>query len=196
MAVPFISIADLQEYLGLTADVERARIALDAACDTVKKISEQSLDFVADDVVVLDSEGTDSLLLPEMPVYEVSSVVGPGAYSLVLGTDYVVDRESGTVQTKRLTSKFLKGRQIYTVTYTHGYVSDASVPGLPSDVIEWPSALRMVTLQLASRIYDQGIASSESVGGVSISFAAPEAPVLTDRERSLLEKSIGVGRRR
>lgn len=151
---------------------------------------------MAGDVVALDSEGTDTLLLPEMPVYSVASVVGPGSYALVLGTDYVLDKESGTLRTKTLTSRFLKGRQIYTVTYTHGYVSDDSVPGLPSDVIEWPSALRMVTLQLASRIYDQGIVSSESVGGVSMSYATAEAPVLTDRERSLLEKSVGVGRRR
>lgn len=196
MALPFISIVDLQNYLGLTVDQDRAKIALDAAVDIVKKVSEQSLEFVADDVVVLDSDGTDTLLLPEMPVYGVSSVVGPGAYTLVLDTDYVLDRESGSLRTKSLTSKFLKGRQIYTVTYTHGYVTDDSVPGLPADVIEWPSALRMVTLQVASRIYDQGIVSSESVGGVSMSFAAPEAPVLTDRERSLLERSIGVGRRR
>lgn len=196
MALPFISKTDLDNYLGYTTDVDKSGIAIDAACDITRKVSGQSLDFVANDVVVLDSEGQESLLLPEMPVYSVASVVDQNNRTLVEGTDYEFDSEAGYLQTKRRGSKFAIGRKVYTVTYTHGYVSDAGVVGLPADVIEWPSALRMVALQLATRIYDQGIVSSESVGGVSMSYAAPEALVLSDRERSLLEAVVGVGRRR
>lgn len=196
MSLPFISNTDLENYLGLTTDVDKAAIAADSACDIIRKTLDQALDFVADDEVLLDSEGLDYLLLPELPVYSVSSLTGPGGSELVQGTAFVLDRESGSLRTKNLTSRFLKGRQIYTAVYTHGYVSDADAPGLPADAIEWPSSLRMVALQLASRIYDQGIVSSESVGGVSMSYAAAESMVLTDRERSLLERAVGVGRRR
>lgn len=196
MSLPFISNADLENYLGLTTDVDKAAIAADTACDVIRKTLDQNMDFVADDEVVLDSEGLDFLLLPEMPVYSVTSLTGPGGSELTQGTTFVLDKESGSLRTKNFGSKFLKGRQIYTAVYTHGYVSDAAAPGLPADVVEWPSSMRMVALQLASRIYDQGIVSSESVGGVSMSYAAPESIVLTDRERSMLERAVGVGRRR
>lgn len=196
MAHPFVSIVDLEEYLGYTVDTDKAKIALDSACEILRTVCSQDLDFVADDVVILDSDGSDTLLLPELPVYEVASVVGPGSITLVEGTDYVVYPEDGLIRTKSHYSTFQRSRGDYTVTYTHGYVSDSTVPGLPANVIEWPSSVRIVALQLATRIYDQGIVSSESVGGVSMSYAAPESIVLTDRERSLVEKATGVGRRR
>lgn len=196
MVLPFISNDDLTDYLGMTLIVDKANIALDAACDSVKKIVGQSLDFVADDVAVLDSEGGEVLLLPELPAYSITSLVGPGGIALTEGTHFHFDIEMGAIQTSKQGSVFLKGRKNYTVTYSHGYVSDPDVVGLPPNVLTWPSALRIVALQLAARIYDQGIVSSESVGGVSMSYAAPEAIVLTDRERSLLERVVGVGRRR
>lgn len=192
----FITRGELQIMLGYDLEDDKADIAVHAACDAIRQTVGQSLNFVEDDVAVLDSDGMDTLLLPELPVYSVTSLVGPGGSALTEGTNFVLDTEAGLLQTKSLTSKFLKGRQIYTVTYSHGYVQDSSAAGLPSGVLEWPYSLKLLALQLASRIYDQGIVSSESVGGVSMSYAAPEAIVLTDRERSLLEKAVGVGRRR
>ncbi len=104
---------------------------------------------------------------------------GPIGTPLTLGTQYVFDKEMGALRTKSEELNFLKGRQIYSVTYSHGYVSNnASLPG----VLVWPSSLRLVALQLASRIYAQGQVSSESVGGVSMSYSAPEGGLLTDRE--------------
>lgn len=195
MSAPFISSEDLSDYLGYEVDPDKAAISVDTACDVVRKTVEQDLSYAAGDEVLLDSEGTDTLLLPESPVYSVSSVV-VGGVTLTAGTHYVLDREQGSIRTKSYGQVFLKGRQVYTVVYTHGYVSDDSEIGLPADVQTWPSAIRMVALQLATRIYDQGIVSQETVGGVSMSYATPEAIVLTARERSLLEKSAGVGRRR
>lgn len=196
MGTPFISITDLENYMGRSPLPDKAKIALDAACDEVRKVAEQDLDFVADDEVLLGSDGGETMLLPEMPVYAVESVEGPSGNVLVPGTDYVLDRETGALQTKKIGLKFLKGRQNYTVVYTHGYVSDSSVEGLPSDVQEWPSALRIVALQLAVRIYDQQLVKEETVGGYSATYSSDEAIVLTDRERDLVEKTIGVGRRR
>lgn len=193
---PFISIVDLQNYMERTVEPNKAAIALDSACDTVTVAVGQKLEYVADDVVVLDSNGDEYLLLPELPVYEVTSVVGPGAIALVEGTDFELDLEQGAIQTIYQGYKFLKGRKIYTVTYTHGYVSDAAAPGLHPDVIEWPSAVRIVALQLASRIYDQYIVKQETVGGASYIYSADESIILTSKEKSILERAIGVGRRR
>lgn len=193
---PFISATDLNNYLGLVVDADKAAIAVDAACDTLRKTADQSLDYVSGDVVVLDSDGGHTLLLPELPVYTVTSVVGPGSVALVEGVNYVVDLENGALQTKEWSSRWMKGRKIYTVTYSHGYVDNAAAPGLPANAIEWPAALRIIALQLASRIYDQGLVSSESVGGYSSTYSVGESISLSDREISMLERVIGPGRRR
>lgn len=202
MALPFISTTDLDNYLGRTIDPDKGAIAVDSACDLLCKVSAQSLYFVADDVVALDSDGTEILLLPEMPVYSVSSVsqrVDEDPLNdivLVDRYDYWFDEEEGAIVTSKIGSKFLPGRQLYSVTYSHGYVSDSAGPGLPANVQEWPSALRMLALQVASRIYDQQLVQQETVGSYVSIYSAREAPVLTDRERSLLARIVDVGRRR
>lgn len=194
MAVPFISTTDLGNYLGHAIEPDKGAIAVDSACDMCRRLADQFLYYIEDDVVELDSEGTDVLLLPEMPVYEVSSVIGPGEIALVVGTDYEFDKESGAITTVRRDYKFLKGRKIYTAIYTHGYTDDAT--GKHADVELWPSALRMLALHLASRIYTQQLVKAETIGGYSATYSTDESIVLTDRERSLLEKVVGVGRRR
>lgn len=198
MAVPFISATDLNNYLGRTVDTDKSAIAVDAACDIVCKAVDQTLYYTEDDVVVLDSDGTDTLMLPELPVYEVSSVVGPLGTSMEEGTDYWLDKESGSLHTpsRYYTFNFLKGRQLYTITYTHGFVSDAAAPGLPSNVQEWPSSVRMVALQLATRIYDQGIVAQESFAGLAMTYSAPESIALTPSEKEILALAVGVGRRK
>lgn len=191
---PFISATDLMEYLEHAVDNDKAAIAVDAACDIIRDESDQSLDFLEDEEVFLDSEGTDVILLPEMPAISVASVVGPGDITLVEGTDWSFDEESGSITTMRRDYKFLPGRKLYTVVYTHGYTGDLA--GKPPGTQLWPSSLRMLTLQIAARIYSQGIVSQESYAGFSATYSASEAITLTDRERTLLEKCVGVGRRR
>lgn len=193
----FITEAELTDYLGYTLDASKATLAVDSACDELRMVAEQDFDYTEDDVAILDSEGEDTLLLPELPVWGVTSVVGPASFALVEGTNFVLDKEQGSIRTKARGTKFLKGRQIYTVTYTRGYAETADLPDPNTlGVKVYPQTLKLLALQLAARIYDQGIVSSESVGGVSMSYAAPESIVLTDRERGLLEKVVGVGRRR
>lgn len=208
MAIPFISRTDLENYLEYEVNPDKAAIALDSACSQIRSISDQKLEYVENDVVALNGSGSDTLLLPEIPVYSVGSVVyhpGRGAadVTLVEGTDWVLDKVDGSISTAYLGSPqytwyqtFFRGRQNYTVTYTHGYVSDASVSGLPPDVQEWPSDLRLVALQLATRIYEQGIVASESVGSVSASYAVVEGILVSAGERDILERVVGIGRRR
>ena len=196
MPVPFISATDLENYLGRAPDTDKAAIAVDSACDILCKASNQKLYYTASDTVTLDSDGTDVILLPEMPAYTPTAVVGPASIAMVSGTDYYFDQEMGAITTLKSDRYFLPGRKLYTVTYSHGYVSDDSVPGLPAGVLEWPSALRMLALQVASRLMDQGLVQQETVGSYVAIYSAREGNVLTDRERSLLARIVDVGRRR
>lgn len=184
MADAFITAQELEDYLGYTLDSTRATVAVDSACEVLRAEAEQTFNLVADETVYLDSDGTDFLILPEAPVTEVASVTIRGSGTvLVENTHYIVDLPAAMIYTKSEAQTFLKGRQAYEVVYSHGY-----------DTGEFPKSLTLLALHLAARIYDQGIVSSESVGGVSMSYAAPESIVLTDRERSLLTKAVGVGR--
>lgn len=180
----FIDVAGLSAYLQRDLDADLAAIAVDSACDVLKSEANQSWDLVANDEVVLDCDGGDTLLLPELPVTSVASLAVSGT-PLTEGTHYVVDKEEGILRTKSVNQNFLKGRQIYTAVYTHGYTEG-----------EYPKTLTLLAYHLAARIYDQGIVSSESVGSVSMSYATPESIVLTTREKNLLERAVGVGRRR
>ena len=182
MGTPFISGEDLDTYRRETGDPDMNVIAIDAACDIVREHVSQAVDPVADDQVALDSEGTDTILLPELPVVSVASVVGPGGVPLGLGTDYVVDKEMGAIRTKRRGRRFLAGRQAYVVTYTHGWT-------------EVPASVRAVALTLAARIYDQGIVQEEGVGGYTVRYAGEGSIGLTPGEARVLAKH-DPGRRR
>lgn len=191
--LPFISQIDLETYLGAALDDDRSAIAVDSACQILRDAAGQQIDFVADDVVLLDSDGGDTLLLPELPVVSISSVTGPGGFALVDGIDYVFDKETSALVTKARGARFLRGRQVYAVTYSHGFVTVADTP---AGAVAYPSSLRALALTLAARIYDQQLASSESVGGSSITYSVPEALSLSPQEQEILRKVIGVGRRR
>jgi hypothetical protein len=182
---PFISRDDLTDYLGrdVTAD-DGALIAVDAACDTVRTIAEQSFNE-ATSTVTLDGSGTDALLLPELPVSAAGTVVVSGGTV----TDYVL-KDNGVLVRKLADPtvvdwdsdvsptliRWPAGRQNVVVTYDHGY-ADAD---LPRDV-------RMVALSLASRLIVQGVATAERVGDNTITYAGP-ATDLTAGEKAILRK--------
>src|SRR5581483_2501444 len=146
---PFISTDDLGNYLGrdVSAD-DGALIAVDAACNIIRDLTGQTFNGVTGDTVTLDGSGTDCLLLPQVPVTAAGTVT-LGGVALTEGLDYVLAdarkliRTAGTSWTTTLYGDLTVwdlGRQNVTVTYDHGYAGT-----VPSDV-------RMVALQVASRI--------------------------------------------
>lgn len=201
MSVAFISKTDLAAYLQRDAtllDDVLVGIALDSACQGIRDVVEQDLDYVANDVVYLDSDGeSDILLLPQLPVHKVTEVMRVrDSYILTEGTEYVVDTAMGAICTPWLYPgtrvPFLPGRKAYKVTYSHGFASVE--PGGETTVPLWPSSLRIVALTVAARIYDQGLVSQETVGVIQTIYSATEAAVLTNKERNLVEHIVGVGR--
>lgn len=184
MATPFISSTDLADYRKQVVDDDLAAIAVDSACQIVRDALGQAVDLVTDDEVDLDSPGTEALLLPELPVIAVSEVTLNGTGTpLVVGTDVLVDQEAGALVMKARGVRFLKGRQLYHVKYTHG-----------SDTV--PPSVRVVALNLAARLYDQQLVKQESVGGYQAVYAASDPVGLTDKEMDVLQRAAGVGRRR
>jgi len=179
---PFVSTTDLVNYLGRggTADPGMV-IAVDAACDICRDVAEQSFN-AGTSTVTLDGTGTDTLLLPELPVTAAGTVLVAGGTV----TDYVLNG-NGILMRKQTgtdvdycdsyrTLKWPTGRQNVVVTYDHGY-ADADIP----------RSVRMVALSIASRLVVQGPALQESVGETSVRYGVNSTD-LTNGELRILRK--------
>lgn len=184
MPTPFITAQDLSDILGRDVTNDNgATIAIDAACDMCRTISEQQFNR-GTTTATLDGSGTDSLVLPQMPVTSAGTVLVAGGTI----TDYVL-KENGVLIRKLASSAtdswtgwrpdtivWPYGRQNVQVTYDHGY-DDAD---LPRDV-------RMVALAYAQRLVVQGPAIQEGLGQASIRYAGA-ATDLTVGEKAILRK--------
>lgn len=184
MGAPFISRDDLSNRLGtdVTAD-ENALMAVDAACEIVRSLADQTFDQ-ATDTVTLDGTGTDALLLPELPVTNAGTVTVNGTAV----TDYVLNGNGILYRRGTLTGSpdydtpttpkvWPSGRQNVSVTYDHGYAPD----DLPRDV-------RAVALNVASRLFVQQVSQlSETVGETQIRYAVAPAD-LTVGEQAIVRK--------
>ena len=149
-----------------------ASFSVDSACDMCRRVADQVFNEVEDDQIVLDGPGTDALLLPEMPVKEVSEVVSNGVTlsspdNYVLNGNGILIRQPSPLVWSRL-------RQSVSVTYTHGFAT------IPEDV-------RAVALQAAARLYAQGPAIFEALGSYSVRYNAP-ATDFSSGEKAILRK--------
>jgi hypothetical protein len=179
MPDPFITLTDLSDYLGrdVSAD-DGAVIALDAACDICRDIAEQNFN-AGTATFVLDGTGTDSILLPQLPVVSVSAVTANGTAitDYTLNSNGILFRGSvsseGSVYTA---SSWPEGRQNVSVTAVTGYAT-----------VDFPRSVRMVALSIASRLVVQGVALEESVGAVRMKYAVASTD-LTAGERLILRK--------
>lgn len=174
-----MTATDLSDYLGrdVTSDAG-AIIALDAACDMCRDIAEQR--FNGDtETVTLDGTGTDSLLLPQLPVSAAGTVLvdGTAVTDYTLNNNGILFRGSVSAEGAAYTaSTWPAGRQNVVVTYDYGYAT-----------ADLPRSVRMVALALASRLIVQGVAVEEQVGQVRVKYAGA-ATDLTSTEKIVLRK--------
>lgn len=189
MPDPFISRQDLTDYLGrdLTTD-DGALIAVDSACEIVRTLTEQDFNSVTE-TIKLDGTGTDTILLPQVPVTAAGTVVVNGG--TLDNNEYVANERghlvrihSGTdgtatwstwAQTSSPTAYWPYGRENVEVTYTHGYSGT-----VPADV-------RVVALMIASRLVVQGLKVQEQRGQASNRYAVASTD-LTAGEKAILRK--------
>lgn len=189
----FASVELLGAYL--KEDIDPADVmalaALEGATSAIRKYCDQHLSLVTDDEVVLDGTGSDTMLLPEFPVVDVTSVtedcdldtprvlVPPGSGS---ASEFAFSGESGLlfrrngsfiVQTGSFSGSFGKfpmRRQSVGVVYTHGY-----------DPI--PSELQLLCAAVAARGFAQDGATNETAGSYSASYAGQPVVLTADEKR-------------
>lgn len=174
----FASADDLRLFLRRTSiDTEAAEQVLGMAADTIRAELGQQLDYVENDLFVAGPGTGRVLLLPELPVVEVSRVVEYGL-DLVDGEGYTWSH-AGTLT--RLGGCWPVEPRAVTVTYSHGFAVD-----------ELPGVLRTVSVMLAGRAYvNPDRATQISIGDTSRSYGtggkAPSGLLEpTDYERRLL----------
>lgn len=183
----FITVTEVGDYVGrdLSAD-DGATLAVSMACATVRTLTEQDFAPVHGGTAVLDGTGTDTLLLPQVPVNAAGTVVVNG--STLATNEYVATsdgrlmRTAGTAtgwdswaQYGRACGYWPPGHQNVTVTYDYGFSGTA------------PDDIRMVALMIATRLVTQGGATSETVGQVTRRYAVAGTD-LTNGEKAIIRK--------
>lgn len=150
---PFVPLVDYLAWADITdpGEVARAQVALNSACDRVRRHRCQTIDLVTGDVLTLPGSDTRALMLPELPVNSVTSVIGDG----VAVTDWMVD---GYGILWRTTPNWWPRSSTYVVTYSHGW-APANVPG----------DIREVTFKLA-QVEAGGGVQQESIDGYSVIY--------------------------
>ena len=184
---PFISTQDLSDYIGRDATDAGGTIVIDAACNMVRTLAEQSFDE-ATDTITVDGTGTDAIVLPEQPATNVGTVnliSSSGGTTAV--TDYALKDNGVLVRMPGSAiytsddyywpaSCWPNGRQNVEVTYTHGY-----------GTADFPTDVRMVALSIASRLFLQGPASFEQLGDSQIRYGTNSTDI-TAGERAIIHK--------
>lgn len=186
---PFIDVSDLYAYLRLpppgdTDDL--ATIALDAACYTIRGFLHQTINRVDNEIIAIDTDGSDTIMVPEAPLISVSDVqmiaapvwvtddFSPGLNTVIDPSSYLVEYDRGML-VLRAGGSWGDDRGSVQLTYTHGW-----------DVI--PTDIRIVALTVAARIYDQGLAKAETIGNARLVYSHDESLGLSPREKDILVK--------
>ena len=161
----------LQTDLDAT-DSNRALQLLDAATGLIKREARQHIEQVVDDVIVLPPTGTNTLLLPELPVTAVTSVVVDGL-TLSAVNDYTVLFDSGVVRLRQ--PRWRRWLHDTTVTYTHGYAT------VPDDLVGL-----CVEMSARAWVNPRGVAS-EQIGTYSARYITGKPGlVLLEHEEQLV----------
>jgi len=168
----FARVPDVEVFLQefVTDNVERSAIdaALTAVTAAITNYCRQGLELVEDETITLDCIGGTRILLPELPVVEVSQVIEDGE-TLVVDDDYKLGQH-GIIH--RIGAKWAAGIQIIQVTYSHGYAT------IPDDIVAVAARAASRAFQAGRRAKENdgvpGIAS-KSLGDFSVAFQAEGA---------------------
>jgi hypothetical protein len=171
----FVLVGQMEAALQRSLIPGAAAESLEEACQIVRDYLEQRLDVVADETIKLHGTGRPTLLLPELPVTEVSAVLVEG--TALTPADWSLDGEDGILW--RIGDYWPAGIANVTVTYDHGF---ASVP----------ASIRGIVISLANRLYHQHPAvpglRSEQLAAYSYTRDDTGAAGLNGLERLVLDR--------
>ena len=162
---PFATIQDYQDLIqseltGLAATaIDHALLAVSQA---IRNTTEQTISLVEDDTIILNGNGRETMLLPQIPIVAVTQVTFTDRNAVV--TDVTADIKLYDAAAGIIFHPtphwgcddcFPWGVQNVTVTYTHGYAT------IPDD-------LKNVTILAAKHLVQQGLTAtnlqSQTVG--------------------------------
>jgi hypothetical protein len=149
--VSLATLDDLEQLCGPQDDAAAAQSALDQATTAIQMATGQTL-IAMESRVLLDGEGADTLLLPELPVTDVATVRVEG----IELDEY--DFEWSATGILRLTGwcrHFPRRMQSVDVTYSHGF------DPIPADLV-------LATAKIACRILAGGEVTGATIDGVPI----------------------------
>lgn len=203
------SLEDFAATRGVTYDPTdlQALIALEGASGVVRAYTNQDFGYVEDDEITLDGHGTRALLLPQLPVHDVSevaSIAWDDTETILETTDYRLDAAAGILYRGWNSTGWPMGwgwwgpgygYRSVRVVYSHGYIlpGETAVAGVP----RLPAELSLVTMQIAGRMFtmaQQGgqMVRAETVGSYSVQYgtygSSAEETQPLDVERLILDK--------
>lgn len=199
----WISVSDVQTWLGPDVDSTTAQMLADAATSAVQEflqrdVSQQTL------TEIYDSAGTDYILLDSWPVASISSVVIDGLPPLVPAAvqtpGYRVDRINPRKLQFAGLGKVPRGVENITVSYVAGYpIGTAPDPasttkhvgtGLPPAIY---TGLKLTAAAISNAQAADPNLASESTGGVfSGSFYQTGVGAVPPGARSLMQPYVRV----
>lgn len=150
--LPFISSDDLSAYLDTTVTGGEliVEIALDGACEAVRREMDRVLNLTVEEDIVLDGNWTNALVLPQRPVHEVKAMSVTLDDEAVDDADLYLEVDRGVLFLTDGTY-WTWGKGNVALTYTHGYaIEEVDVAGT---IVRVPSNIRLVALRLAAAIY-------------------------------------------
>lgn len=160
-SLPLADPSDLAVRLGAEENDPLVELSLRRASDRFRGAVEHPVSFVPDDTVVLDGNGSDTLMLPAAPVTAVTSVTVAG----ILVTDYSVSPRLGMLR-RRYLWPYDFGN--VSVVYSHGYTD---IPGDIQDAVIEQAEMQYYALAgvysatLGPQIFNFGHAGNIGVSG-------------------------------
>jgi hypothetical protein len=178
----FATADELREHLGAesftTAETTRANGLLIRASGLVQGAVRQTIELVEDDEIHLRGSRESTILLPQRPVLDVTSVVLDG--EVIPSSDFYVEDDSIVRR-----CGWGHPRMLLVVTYSHGW-----------DPI--PDAIKAVVLGMVARVWPNpsGV-MSERLGQAQVTYSQGPAPgvLLTADERRTVRQIVSTGAR-
>lgn len=175
MSDPFVSAAELAQFIGMDqpADLARMQVHVEGASAIIRRFCDQVLSVVADEVVILAGIERDTLLLPERPVTAISALT----VNAVVYTNYRFTRAGRIIE---LSGMFWTLGA--TVTYTHGY----------AEATDEYKAIKTVCLESAARAFTMNANGASAALGSTVMEATGYAPeVFLSRGETMLLADMG-----
>lgn len=161
MSTPWITSEELAGHTGSEIAFNPvAALYMEAACDCIRLYIDQQVDFQEDETIVVSGTGTTTLLLPEMPIVEITSITKDDDDDPVDPTTY---QRQGRSQIHLIDGCVWLPSSRYTIVYSHGWALTAEDVDAGEGILRVPAALRLRALEVAATALVSG---TTGVGGV------------------------------